>query len=301
MQGEYDADVAVEARKLAREGVHHVAQAAGLDEGVALRADERHAAARHVRRLHRRSGLDHGFGLDVGHLLSGGSLDNRLGLNSRGLLDHRSGLNGGLGLLDHRGGCNSRGLLDHRGGLNGGLGLLLRLLCGGFPGSGLFRGGAGLFGGGLFGGFLFLRGGLGLFGGLLGGGFLRSGGGLLCRLLLLSGGGLFRGGLLRGGLSLLGGGFLGGGLRLFGYGGGLLGGGGLRLRRGRGLFGGCSLLDGISFLSCHDESSFRLSMLVGAPIIAPTDGKSVLPGLAARAYMPQWSDMRRQYGAGHGA
>ena len=43
--GENDADVAVEPYQLPGQGVHHVAQATSLDEGMALRTDERHTPA----------------------------------------------------------------------------------------------------------------------------------------------------------------------------------------------------------------------------------------------------------------
>ena len=102
--GQDDAHVAVQAGKLTGQGVHDVAQAAGLDEGVALGADERHAPARQGGNVkHWRSLLNDGRGfLDDGRglLNDGSSL-----LNDGGDVFHDDGsgfLNDRRGLLDDR-------------------------------------------------------------------------------------------------------------------------------------------------------------------------------------------------------
>ena len=141
--GENDADVAVEPCELAGQGVHDVAQAAGLDEGVALGADERHAPARQGGNVkHWRSLLNDGSGfLDDGRglLNDGSSL-----LNDGGDVFHDDGsgfLNDGSGFLNNRRGFlnNRRGFLDDRRGfLNNRCSLLN-------DGGDVFHDGSGLF------------------------------------------------------------------------------------------------------------------------------------------------------------
>ena len=235
--GQDDPHVAVLVHQLAGQRVHHIAQAAGLDEGMALGADEGHASAGGVVLGLSGCGLRHGRGRLLGH---------RCGYLSHGL--------GGLCLFSHR-------LLGF------GLRLLGGRLC-------LFR--RRLFGSGLclFGG-LRLNSGLRLFGGLcLGGGLgflggfrLGSGLGLLGGLRL--GGGLgFLGGLrLGGGLGFLCRLCLGGGLG-FGHGFTL---GGNRFHRLRRFFSGSRstfcfgglFRIGLRFFLCHNNSSFQM-------VIVPT-------------------------------
>ena len=120
--GQDDLDVTVLLGEGLGQGVHHVAQTAGLDKGIAFRADKSHAAAR-LRQVHNR--------FVHFRFLRSFFFDLRLRFGGSRFRDRRSLRDGGR-FLDNGGGLHNVGFLHSRGSLSGGLRLLyVFLACGG--------------------------------------------------------------------------------------------------------------------------------------------------------------------------
>ena len=139
--GQDDLDITVLLGEGLGQGVHHVAKAAGLDKGIAFRADKCHAAAR-LRQVHNRFvhfRFLRSFFFDLRLLFGGSHFHDRRGLDDGRVIQNQR-LADNSGVLGHKRLSSDRGVFkldrffDSGCGLNGGL----RLLCALPAGGGLF-------------------------------------------------------------------------------------------------------------------------------------------------------------------